>query len=619
MAPELARAEIAHWPAGNHYIFARLRIWAASSPLTTPAEAAAILLGFPDEVFWGSDHQRDLLFAIRDRWPDFSDKDRVRIEERLRTTTYPWSDQTRGGKARAEAHYRLDRLHWLSSRGVAFSFDVAAEMVVLRPIAEDWTERSGQEAGDPHVGGVRSIDTDADPRALDDVPISEILDRAKQAGQADLFDYVEHRPFTGLAEKRPARALAALSHAARRGEIPANFWTAFLYSEKRKSDTVRLVGAISGRLASLPSEDLSSITYPVAEWLQNLGERVYTDMAPVLDRLWAPLLAALPLRDHNRKHKVDSSWANDALNAPVGKLASLLLKDPTTKGRGLGEGFPEIWTSKLEQLLALPGDMRRHALVMLGFQINWLFPIAPPWTEEHLLSVANDEGDDGNALWDGILWAARAPSRALYERLKPGLMTRAMSTTRRRAEANVVAGFLLIGWGGDPDTDPPEQLVTSAELRAILVEADDDLRGQVLWHLQHWSADTEAKWRARLVPFLLDVWPNHRALRTPEMSTRLTDLAMESGDIFPQVVEAILPRLVPVRGGMLREFRLRLEGNDHPVRIYPAATLDLLWAILAEDVSLWPYKIEELLDLLAEAPETRADPRLSELRRRRVS
>jgi hypothetical protein len=94
---------------------------------------------------------------------------------------------------------------------------------------------------------------------------------------------------------------------------------------------------------------------------------------------------------------------------------------------------------------------------------------------------------------------------------------------------------------------------------------------------------------------------------------------MESGELFPQVVGAILPRLVPVRGGMLREFGLRSEGNDHPACIYPAATLDLLWAILAEDVSLWPYKIEELLDLLSEAPETRADPRLSELRRRRVS
>jgi hypothetical protein len=129
-----------------------------------------------------------------------------------------------------------------------------------------------------------------------------------------------------------------------------------------------------------------------------------------------------------------------------------------------------------------------------------------------------------------------------------------MSPTRRRAEANVIGGFLLIGWEGDANGDPPEQLVSSAELRELLVGSDDDLRAQILWHLEHWSADPQGQWRARLVPFLTDVWPNHRAVRTPEMSTRLVDLAMASGDLFPQVVQAILSRLVPVRGEVLRGF-----------------------------------------------------------------
>lgn len=62
---------------------------------------------------------------------------------------------------------------------------------------------------------------------------------------------------------------------------------------------------------------------------------------------------------------------------------------------------------------------------------------------------------------------------------------------------------------------------------------------------------------------------------------------------------------------------LRSEAEDHPARVYPAAMLDLLRAILADNAALWPYKIEEVLDVLAAAPETRDDSRLSELRRRR--
>src|SRR3546814_3980548 len=46
--------------------------------------------------------------------------------------------------------------------------------------------------------------------------------------------------------------------------------------------------------------------------------------------------------------------------------------------------------------------------------------------------------------------------------------------------------------------------------------------------------------------------------------------------------------------GMLRGVMLKSEAEDNPVQLYPAAMLDLLWTILAEDVALWPYKVEDL-------------------------
>jgi hypothetical protein len=36
------------------------------------------------------------------------------------------------------------------------------------------------------------------------------------------------------------------------------------------------------------------------------------------------------------------------------------------------------------------------------------------------LPAVADEGDDGDAVWDGLLWAARPPNRALFDHLKPG-------------------------------------------------------------------------------------------------------------------------------------------------------------------------------------------------------
>jgi hypothetical protein len=620
LSPEKARIEINSWPVDDKYIFARLRIWAAGLKVTSATDAANIVLGFPDEIFWGSHQQRDLLYVIRDRWQDFSDQDRVRIETRLLTTTYPWPEDVRGGKARVEARYRLDRLYWLSKKqDIQFSFDVDAKIVRLRLIDDSWSEQAGARAADSNLPVAHDIGMDTSHRKLDNVPLDKIFNYADKASDSYPQDFVVCKPFIGLATEKPARALAALSHELRKGEVKTQYWSEFLCVEKRKEDSIRMVYAIAARLASLPSEKLSEIAYPVAQWLCNLGKRIFSELTLVLDCLWEPLIAALRLREDKRQYPVDKSWADDALNSPVGRLTQLLIMDPATHSLECGQGFPGVWTARIEQLLALPGDMRRHALVMLGFEVNWLFTIAPTWTQQHVLNVLEMSSldDDKNALWDGMLWCAQPPSQALYERLKPTLFQYAVSSKRRNTEANMIASFMLIGWGGFSKIDPIQQLVSDDELRDILVKCDDDLRSQILRRLEEWSVDPKGSWRERLIPFLRDVWPKHSKLRTPEMSVLLTNLAMTSDDLFPQVVETILQRLVPVRDGMLRNMKFIYKTEHNLTQHYPASMLNLLWAILAEDTTVWPYKVEELLDLLSDIPATRADPRLSELRHRR--
>jgi hypothetical protein len=84
-----AKREILSWPATDLYVFARLRIWAAGKPFLDPAHSADIFVTLPDTVFWGHRHQRDLLYAIRDRWSDLPLETRANIEYRLRNGAYP--------------------------------------------------------------------------------------------------------------------------------------------------------------------------------------------------------------------------------------------------------------------------------------------------------------------------------------------------------------------------------------------------------------------------------------------------------------------------------------------------------------------------------------------------
>jgi hypothetical protein len=616
--PSAARNEVMGWPTADHYIFARLRIWAAGNAVLTPSESAQIFLTLPDVVFWGSLHERDLLYALRDRWAELSADAKLALEDRLRKGSFPWPEEVHGGRDRAIAHDRLSRLYWLSSHGVAFSFDLAAENAKLRAAAPEWTTEAGDEAANSRAPVVFDVKTDESAEPLLETPISEILTLAQEAGSFDFIGRVQREPFRGFSTRRPSRALGALTHAARQGQAPRWAWSELLHADGRLTDTARMIGAIARRLERLPVNLLGEIAYPVTEWMERIADRLYGDAGQSLDGLWNRIIEALTTKGSQpRRHQPDRSWADDALNAPVGKLVNLLMKDPTKNGLKLGAGYPRHWTARASQLLGLPGDLRRQALVMISFQTVWLFAIDPAWTQQQLLPCSNDPGDDGDAFWGGVLWAAKIPSPDLFLRLKSGLIGRAVQPRPRRGHDTILAGLLLAGWGGDPDDEEPARLVTDVELREVLIHTDDDLRGRLIWQLAQWSSERNGRWRKRVIPFLTHVWPKQRSLRTPGISARLTDFALASGELMPEIVKLISPRLVPIRGPALSMLASKADSEDYPPRRHPRATLDLLWAVLAEDPALWPYRIEVVLAQLEQIPETSADPRLSELRRRR--
>jgi len=613
---DAARAEIASWPSNDDQVYARLRIWAAGTSLQSGEEAAAIVLGLSENAFWGSQHQRDLLYALRDKWAEFAPEAREAIERRMLTGAFPWEEMEPAELTERNAYHRLNLLYWLSQAGVAFLFDVDAQMAQLKALVPEWTEAAGEQTADSQAPKVYSMKRDPTPDPLLAIPVSEILKVAEQGGRRDFRNHTEFVPFRGLSERYPARALAALTHVGRKGLAPRSAWSTFLYAEQRLNDPLRLIRAVAARIIRLPDNALFEIAYPVSDWMNRIRLRLYSEAPELIAPLWDRLITVLPSGADERRHGPDNSWADDALNAPVGKLHNFLNDDPAKKELTEAADLPPHWSQRLSQLLHLPGEMRQHALVMISFQTRWLYFVDPVWTERELLPAARTSGPDSEAFWDGYFWHAHTPQPALYEKLKAPLIVLAGQPRARRHHTNIMAGILLDGWGGvkGPDGEP---IIGDLELREILIDGDDELRARILWYLRHWAADPEGHWRPLVIPFFNRVWPKQRALRTPSISARLADFAIDSGDMMPTVVDAILPRLIPVRGAALHNY-LMLDGTDtHPARRYPAATLDLLWAILAEDPRDWPYKIETMLDLLAELPETSADPRLSELRRRR--
>ncbi len=620
--PEAAKQEYLAWLLDDETVFAQLRIWVCGDQRVFSAvEAVEVICGLNDRVFWHSRHQRDLLLVLARRWSDFPEAVKTELGKRLLNGPPQWEQEEDAEYAERRAGSSLNRIHWLRSRGCEFDFDVNTESARLRELTPKWEQQYAQNAVASMEARSGDVRTDTDYTVLLVVPLSDILKKAAELSGRTHEPFVERNPFAGLASGRPVRAFAALTNAAKRSEYPEWAWRTFLYAEARKSDKSRFTALIAERISRLPASALAELTYPVSEWLLVSSKVLHKKFPTQFERVWGKLISVLKSKSESAKSSLirgnrEPDWAMEALNSPIGKLAQALMNDPQIDGLRIGNGFPVPWISRADDLLSLDGDLRRQALVMFAYRLNWFFAIDPAWTERNLLSVLDVEGDDQNAVWAGFFWRGEVPNQELYLQIKSRLLKLAQDKSiSRRNHDKVLAGMLLAGWASE-NAATGERCVTDTEMRDVLVSVDDDFRSQALWQVERWSSVDEeknGKWAKQTPIFLTKVWPRQRSAKSPRITAALCDLALSDVAAFQERVDLILPLVTNLDHQYVGLHQLEDEITDQ----CPEKVLALLSAVLPENAGMWPYGSGDLLERIGNAdPSLLKDPRLVELKRR---
>jgi hypothetical protein len=362
--------------------------------------------------------------------------------------------------------------------------------------------------------------------------------------------------------------------------------------------------------------------HPVTDWILVVSKVLLTKFPTRFDYVWKKIISVLRSNPDCGRSAIirgsqEPNWAADALNAPNGKLAQALMTDPQKDGAEAGKGFPLPWIGRVNELLSLEPDLRRHALVMFAFNLDWFFCIDSVWTEKNLLCALKEEGPDQSALWAGFFWAAKIPNLKLYIRLKPHFLRLPKDKSiGRRNHSEILASILLAGWG-TVDSTTGERVVTNGEMRDVLINADDSFRSHVLWQLGRWPSETrevDADWRTKLPIFLSEVWPRQKSVKTPRTTVGLCELAFSAVTAVPEILDSILPLVTKV-DEEARHNLVQLE--DKVVDQHPEKTLALLSAILPDAAAVWPYDVEAVLERIGNAnPTLLKDTRLLELKRR---
>ena len=617
-----AKREFSKWPIEDDAIFTRLRIWAAGKPdLVSDEQFGPTLAEVSGEAFWDYHHEWDLLHTLSARWNGLSADTRVEIENRLLKGRARWKEKKEEDFKKRCAYSILARITWLSRKGCKLNLNLEEETDRLRELVPDWKPEDADEIVTYQGTTIGSEETETDHSALLGIPLASVLSTARSLSgrrrRGNLF--VVYDPFGGLSNVRPVRAFSALRIAAKEGDFPAWAWSTFLSKEKRKNEKSRFMMLIAERLACYLDNGKTVPVEPVANWLLNVSNHLADQYPASFRQVTSALIQVLK----DPENRVATAIV---FNAPPEELKQErereLVQTATQTAQAVAQTLFHTQKTDLlkyaDKLLALPKELRRHALAIFAQYMDWFYINKREWSEENLLSVLDSSDfDDKDAFW-GSFFFCTTVSQELFMRLKPHLLQLAKKDGEtRHKHGEGLSSLILSGWGSVIE-GTSDRCISNEEFRTILVQTDDKFRSHVLWRLEtgvrNVNEETENKWTSLLPEFLRDVWPRQKKANSPAISVSLCQLVLSNEELFPNLVDIILPCLTKIDDLLYRHY---LPLSDNIAQKHPHQMLNLLYKVLPDETLTWPYDIEEILASISEGEHTLiTNEKFLELKRR---
>ncbi len=625
-----ARQEFWRWPTDDETAFSLLRIWASGLPqLITPEQFAEVILGLSDEAFWRGSHQRDLLLTLARRWSELRSESTQKLEQRLLSGPQKWESETYAEFVERNAWHAMNRLQWLAENGCTLSLNLGKEIASRQELAPSWKPEYSRRAAESREMKSGPVAYNTDCESLRSVPIDSILRTAEEQSGRRRDDMLEEfAPFKGLCDNYPRRAYLALARAARQKKFPKWAWTIFLSSQVRADDSQRLIAAVAVRTCKVPDRTKLEFLHLFTAWLSTVRRRLSKENPNQFDNLLDNLIEVCKQLPEQSKPVILGSeqnrdWATDSLNSPVGQVVMAVCEDERIVMTDGKASFPAHWESRLEKLLELEGDSRRHAIAMLCHHLGWLHHQLPKWTDDNLVSVLKGTDPvDHAAFWGGFFWNPKVSSPGLFLQLKPHLLRLVHHESPfREGHVQAIARLVLRGWM-TIETEGKQRVVRDDEMRSALLVGGDDFRHHIIWQIQHGVRSLDEAGEEQSLQELVESsaelfsnhWPRNKSAKTSVTSLNLAELLFCSKRCFPQLAEAVLPHFVPID----HEKILHLHSEAPSIAAcYPRLALEVLLQIVPDDVRNWPWGIGDVLETIAQADDALAlDQRFIALKRR---
>jgi len=627
--PKIARNYASNWSTDEKFYFSKLKLFALNHvELFGADEAAESIMALSQDSFWSTDIRRELIFLICDRWKDFSIANKNVLAERLLNgpdKMEQWSVEDYPN-FKDEIACRYTR--YLTLQGIELIKKHGAQLDEKMTSLPEWRDGWASSHFKEHLSSIRRIGTDETPATIIDLPISEIVKSAQAQHKRDFDSITEKRPFTGLVKVNPRKALASLSHWARRDEYPEVFWSA-LISNWPEETKPRLFCVLLHRLGRLPHEAIRELRHPVGRWLQekllSAFEFDETLAWNTFDHLVSGLISeegtatGSGIGEVSRGGEVikrSRRTFDHAINGPIGHAMRGLHNTLDSLKLEQGVQIPEVFKSRFEQLIGSSGEGGDHAIAILTLQISWLYYLDPAWVKERVIPWFNFENDSSEPAWNGYLSAENLPPqeigamlKPLFLQLFPILYQWSWDEHLAKVAAQIVIELAVFR------SDKPDGL-NAKEARHCLRSMNDRNRQDAVYRLGEIGQRENDGWSKHVIPFINTVWPRERKLMTSNLVPSWVYLLTNTSEKFPEVLCAVRRYLVTVdsESQWLYQFTREVGGKPPLTINYPAEVLELLDATIPNSAENIPYDLAQILDLIEEiAPTLVSDRRFVRL------
>ena len=628
-SPELARAHVVTWPETDRFHFRKLKLYGLSKKnVFEAAHVVETVLSFDQDAFWDRNVARELLFLLVDRWTEFSTDDKSRLTERILQGPDKrdyWSDEE-FPTMRDEIAARYGR--YLETQGCDFTPDQGARLTEIIATIPEWQDGLATSLVTERGVHIHWVAIDNAPDVLMEIPVSEVAAKARADLNRDVGTFTEKRPFRGLVEAKPRKALLTLAVDARTGEHTTELWSAMIEALP-ENISPRLKWVFLQRLARLPKDAIKELRHSLGLWLvqkfvsmlnldEDLAWLVYDHVVEGIlhggeDAAESGIsVAAMVGQDTHRSRRT----LDHAINGPIGKCAETLFIAVAEDTREEGSLFPDSIKARIELLFSASGDGGDHAVAVTMQRLNWLMHVDPEWTKDVLVPMLGFDHPASEPAWSGFLNQDQPPLPALTVLVKPLLLDLHSSIDRFGwdEELSEISSQWL-GWMRIFRPDQPDGL-TKREMRSVLRSLTEDARNHFIHWLGREGQRNDEGWMKLVVPFIEEAWPKELKFRTSSSTRYWLGLLEDTGDSFPAVYSAVKAFLVPVEPDGYSFFGFT-DGSDdeEPVTTrFPRETLDLLHVVTPGMVRQPSYELPRCLELIVEADCSLAsDPRYRRL------